>query len=32
MSVLELSGVRAGYGAADVLRGVDLALEPGTIT
>ncbi|HUZ83165.1 MAG TPA: ABC transporter ATP-binding protein [Gaiellales bacterium] len=32
MSMLELKGVRAGYGAADVLRGVDLALEPGTIT
>ena len=32
MSVLELQGVRAGYAAADVLRGVDLALEPGTIT
>ena len=32
MSVLELHGVRAGYGAAEVLRGVDLVLEPGTIT
>ncbi len=32
MSVLELQGVRAGYGAAEVLRGVDLVLEPGTIT
>jgi branched-chain amino acid transport system ATP-binding protein len=32
VSVLELQGVRAGYGAADVLRGVDLVLEPGTIT
>ena len=32
MSVLELRGVRAGYGAAEVLRGVDLVLEPGTIT
>jgi branched-chain amino acid transport system ATP-binding protein len=32
VSVLELSGVRAGYGAAEVLRGVDLVLEPGTIT
>ncbi|MGZ4430109.1 MAG: ABC transporter ATP-binding protein [Gaiellales bacterium] len=30
--MLELRGVRAGYGAAEVLRGVDLALEPGTIT
>ena len=32
MSVLALQDVRAGYGAADVLRGVDLTLEPGTIT
>jgi branched-chain amino acid transport system ATP-binding protein len=32
VSVLELQGVRAGYGAAEVLRGVDLVLEPGTIT
>jgi branched-chain amino acid transport system ATP-binding protein len=32
VSVLALQGVRAGYGAADVLRGVDLVLEPGTIT
>jgi branched-chain amino acid transport system ATP-binding protein len=32
VSVLELHDVRAGYGAADVLRGVDLVLEPGTIT
>jgi branched-chain amino acid transport system ATP-binding protein len=32
VSVLELQGVRAGYGAADVLRGVDLVLEPATIT
>ena len=32
MSVLQLQDVRAGYGAADVLRGVDLTLEPGTIT
>ena len=32
MSVLELQGVRAGYGAAEVLRGVDLVLEPGTTT
>jgi branched-chain amino acid transport system ATP-binding protein len=32
MSVLELQGVRAGYGAAEVLRGVDLVLEPRTIT
>jgi branched-chain amino acid transport system ATP-binding protein len=32
VTVLALDGVRAGYGAADVLRGVDLTLEPGTIT
>ncbi|HXD68945.1 MAG TPA: ABC transporter ATP-binding protein [Gaiellales bacterium] len=32
MTVLALQDVRAGYGAADVLRGVDLTLEPGTIT
>jgi branched-chain amino acid transport system ATP-binding protein len=30
--VLTLSGVWAGYGAADILRGVDLALEPEMIT
>jgi len=30
--VLTLSGVWAGYGAADILRGVDLALEPQMIT
>jgi branched-chain amino acid transport system ATP-binding protein len=30
--VLRLSGVWAGYGTADILRGVDLALEPKTIT
>jgi branched-chain amino acid transport system ATP-binding protein len=29
---LELSGVRAGYGAADVLNGVDLTVEPGKLT
>jgi branched-chain amino acid transport system ATP-binding protein len=32
VSVLELRDVRAGYGAADILRGVDLQLEVGTIT
>jgi branched-chain amino acid transport system ATP-binding protein len=32
MGVLALKGVFAGYGQADVLRGVDLDLEPGTIT
>jgi len=30
--VLTLSGVWAGYGAADILRGVDLALDSETIT
>ena len=30
--MLTLSGVWAGYGAADILRGVDLALEPEMIT
>ena len=30
--MLTLSGVWAGYGAADILRGVDLVLEPKTIT
>ncbi|MGH3382896.1 MAG: ABC transporter ATP-binding protein [Actinoallomurus sp.] len=30
--MLTLSGVWAGYGTADILRGVDLALEPKTIT
>ncbi|HEX4018244.1 MAG TPA: ABC transporter ATP-binding protein [Frankiaceae bacterium] len=29
---LVLSGVRAGYGAADVLNGVDLTVEPGKLT
>jgi branched-chain amino acid transport system ATP-binding protein len=29
---LALSGVTAGYGGGDVLRGVDLACEPGSIT
>jgi branched-chain amino acid transport system ATP-binding protein len=29
---LVLSGVRAGYGAADVLNGVDLVAEPGKLT
>jgi len=32
VSVLELEGVFAGYGGGDVLQGVDLALEPGTVT
>ena len=29
---LVVSGVRAGYGAADVLNGVDLTVEPGKLT
>src|SRR4051794_20651986 len=29
---LTISGVSAGYGAADVLHGVDLTLEPGLLT
>ena len=32
MSFLRLSELRAGYGQADVLRGVDLELEAGSIT
>jgi branched-chain amino acid transport system ATP-binding protein len=32
MSMLTLSNLVAGYGGADVLRGVELTLEPGTIT
>jgi branched-chain amino acid transport system ATP-binding protein len=32
VAVLELTDIFAGYGQADILRGVDLALEPGTIT
>ena len=31
MSLLEVSGLRSGYGAGDVLQGVDLAIEPGEI-
>jgi branched-chain amino acid transport system ATP-binding protein len=30
--MLTVTGLRAGYGGADVLRGVDLTLEPGTVT
>src|SRR5690349_23413069 len=29
---LTITGASAGYGAADVLHGVDLALEPGLLT
>jgi ABC-type branched-subunit amino acid transport system ATPase component len=32
VSLLELSGVYAGYGGGDVLQGVDLAIEPGSTT
>jgi branched-chain amino acid transport system ATP-binding protein len=32
MTMLSLSGVVAGYGQGDILRGVDLELEPQTIT
>jgi branched-chain amino acid transport system ATP-binding protein len=31
-SILKLDGVVAGYGAGDILKGVDLAVESGTIT
>lgn len=29
--ILELQGVRAGYGMIDVLHGVDLVVEPGQV-
>ena len=29
--ILELSGIRAGYGIIDVLHGVDLAIQPGQV-
>jgi len=32
MSLLELEGVYAGYGGGDVLQGLDLCLEAGTVT
>lgn len=32
MILLELSGVYAGYGGGDVLQGVDLSLEEGSVT
>jgi branched-chain amino acid transport system ATP-binding protein len=32
MAVLTIDGIFAGYGQADILRGIDLELEPGTIT
>jgi branched-chain amino acid transport system ATP-binding protein len=31
-AILVLESVVAGYGAGDILKGVDLALEPGTVT
>jgi branched-chain amino acid transport system ATP-binding protein len=31
-SILSLDGVTAGYGAGDILRGVDLSVEQGTVT
>ena len=30
--ILRLHGVVAGYGAGDILKGVDLTVEPGTVT
>ena len=30
--ILQLDGVMAGYGAGDILKGVDLCVEPGTVT
>jgi branched-chain amino acid transport system ATP-binding protein len=30
--ILQLDGVVAGYGAGDILKGVDLLVEPGTVT
>src|SRR5690242_12295505 len=30
--ILRLSGVVAGYGAGDILKGVDLAVEAGAVT
>ena len=32
MSLLQLEGVYAGYGGGDVLQGLDLSLEAGTVT
>ena len=31
MALLEVTGLKSGYGAAEVLRGIDLAIEPGEI-
>ena len=32
MPILALHGIFAGYGQADIVRGIDLELEEGTIT
>jgi branched-chain amino acid transport system ATP-binding protein len=32
MALLELAGVRAGYGGGDILQGIDLAIEEGSLT
>ena len=32
MTLLELTGVFAGYGGGDVLQGVDLGVERGSVT
>lgn len=31
-ALLEMSGVRAGYGGGDILQGIDLAVEEGSLT
>ena len=31
MSLLEITGIEGGYGEADILRGIDLRVEPGEI-
>jgi len=31
-AILQLHGVVAGYGAGDILKGVELSVEPGTVT
>jgi branched-chain amino acid transport system ATP-binding protein len=31
MALLDVTGLKSGYGAAEVLRGIDLAIEPGEI-
>ena len=32
MAVLEMSGVRAGYGGGDILQGIDLTVEEGSLS